>query len=143
MHWIKRFGSFVGIGVLTATMVLFPAPFCFDCEGFAPYGINAEIVARRADRTAFLYFAIVMLAGVLKIRFTWIVPPTFLFVDLVTQHLAGVPWWTLRLNEGPILVFCDLVVGLLLLGFGHLCRNCFDWLRGTNHRSTANGSDHH
>jgi hypothetical protein len=129
MDRIKDYASFIVIGALTVVLILFPAPSCFNCESPSPYGIDASIVAHRADNIAVLFCSIVLLAGVLKLKYAWAIPPGFFVADGLTQHLAGVPWWSLRENEGPFIVFGDLIIGFLLLGFGFLCRKCFEWLK--------------
>jgi hypothetical protein len=91
--------------------------------------MDTTVVAHRADTIAVLYFSVVFFGGLFKIKHSWIIPPGFLIADLLTQHLAGVPWWSLRYNEGPFIIFCDLIAGFLLLSFSFLCRKCFDWLR--------------
>lgn len=129
LNWIKRHAAIIALAMLSAGMILFPAPECFDCEGAAPYGIDTAVVAHRADTIAILYLSAIFLAGLFKIRHAWIIPHGFLIADILTQHFAGVPWWSLRANEGPFIVFCDLIAGLLLLSFSFLCRKCLDWLR--------------
>ena len=126
---IKNYASFIALGAMTLVMIIFPAPFCFDCEGFAPYGIDTSVVAHIADNIATFFWLVVVLAGLFKLKYSWVIPPGFFIADVLTQHLAGVPWWTLRQNEGPFIFFGDLVVGFLLLAFGFLCRQCFEWLR--------------
>jgi hypothetical protein len=51
-----------------------------------------------------------------------------MLADLMTQHLGGVPWWSLRENEGPIIILVDLFAGFALLSLALLCRISFEWL---------------
>jgi hypothetical protein len=59
----------------------------------------------------------------------WLIPPGIMLANLMTQHLGGVPWWSLRENEGPIIILVDLISGFILLGIAVVFRTCFEWLR--------------
>jgi hypothetical protein len=126
---IKRHGSIVALAVMSVTLAVLPAPWCFDCEGPNPFGVDVSVIAHREHLTGAICASVVLLAGLLEFRWSWIIPPGFVIADIITQHLAGVPWWSLRYNEGPILIFFDLIEGFILLTFGYLLRKCFEWLR--------------
>ena len=41
---------------------------------------------------------------------------------LITQPLGGVAWWSLRDNEGPIIIIFGLAATLMCFGFGFVVR---------------------
>lgn len=46
-----------------------------------------------------------VIAGIWNLRMGWFVPICCLVALLVSQPFGGVEWWSLKDNEGPIIVF--------------------------------------
>jgi hypothetical protein len=109
------------IVVFTLIVLMFhPIPACFDCEFPNAWGRDDAIVAR--DSTVFMvwFLGASCMAGLLRWKRSWLVPVGITIVDIATQHLGGVAWWSLRDNEGPVL----LVVGVVSGGFSFLLGIC-------------------
>jgi hypothetical protein len=125
--WIKRSGSFLVLGTLAAVKILLPVPsWCVDCEGSNFWGMDAKLIEHRTNSIAAMSIATFLLAGSFQFKFKWAIPPAFSIIDILTQHLAGIPWRSLRNNEGPFIVIFDLSAGYLLITLGTFCRVYFD-----------------
>jgi hypothetical protein len=109
-------------------LALFPIPWCVDCEFPNPYGIDAAVLAHRASIFEIWSISAIFLSAFLKFKKFWLIPLGIMIADLMTQHLGGVTWQSLRDNEGPFIILIDLVAGFVLLGLGILSRMCFEWL---------------
>ena len=132
---VKRYASIVIIMATAIALAFFPIPLCFDCEGPNPYAIDAVIAHRQ------LIFEIWSISAIffsvfLRIKNPWLIPPGIMLADLMTQHLGGVPWWSVRENEGPIIILVDLIAGFILLGLAFLFRIGFEALRDNTMRKT-------
>ena len=119
-RWLNHNGA-VLIVILTLIILIFnPIPACFDCEFPNAWGHDDAIVARDANALTVWFLGTSCLAGLLRWKRSWLVPVGITIADIATQHLGGVAWWSLRDNEGPVLLILGLVSGafLLLLGIG-------------------------
>jgi hypothetical protein len=135
---IRRYASIVIVIATFIALVFFPIPSCFDCEFPNPYGIDAAVFAHRQLLFEIWSISAIFISVLLRIKRPWLIPPGIMLADLITQHLGGVPWWSLRENEGPIIILVELIAGFILLGLAFLCRMCFEWLRESKTtRSTA------
>jgi hypothetical protein len=63
-----------------------------------------------------------------------------MIADLMTQHLGGVPLWSLKANEGPIIIAFDLGAGFMLLSLAYVLRICFDSWRSKARTLASSGS---
>ncbi len=122
--------------VFLITIVLLsihPLAECFDCEGPNPWGRN-DLFYYRAIYVFDAWFLITSIAsGFCSIRKYWIVPFSLTFAYLVTQPLGGVPMWSLRANEGPVIVIAGVLVGVASLLAGVVIRVVFNLFRPLAH----------
>src|SRR5258705_1917964 len=125
---IKRYASIVIVIATFITLVFFPIPSCFDCEFPNPYGIDAAVLAHRQLIFEIWSISAIFFSVFLRIKRPWLIPLGIMLADLMTQHLGGVPWWSLRENEGPIIILVELTAGFILLGLAFLSRMCSEWL---------------
>jgi hypothetical protein len=125
---IKRYASIVIVIATFIALAFFPIPSCFDCEGPNPYG-DAAVLAHRQLIFEIWPISAIFFSVFLRIKRPWLIPPGIMLADLMTQHLGGVPWWSLRENEGPIIILVELIAGFILLGLAFLARMGFEWLR--------------
>jgi hypothetical protein len=134
---IKRYASIVIVIATFIALAFFPIPSCFDCEFPNPYGLSDAVLAHRIFFFRTWSISTIFFSVFLRIKRPWLIPLGIMLADLVTQHLGGVPWWSLRVNEGPIIIFFGLTAGFTLLSLAFLCRMSFEWLRDTkSSRST-------
>jgi len=124
---IKRYASIVIVIATFIALAFFPIPSCFDCEGPNPYG-DAAVLAHRQFIFEIWSVSTIFFSVFLRVKRTWLIPPGIMLADLMTQHLGGVPWWSLRENEGPIIILVELIAGFTLLCLAFLCRMSFEWL---------------
>jgi len=134
---IKRYASIVIVLATAIVLMHFPVPWCFDCEGTG-WGIVSDAVAdqRQTVLTSWLLSA-AFLAGMFKIKQSWLVPFGIVIAHILTQHLGGVAWWSVRGNEGPIIFLIGMPVGFGALVIGYCCRFAFDWLCRRVHAESA------
>ena len=74
-----------------------------------------------AERGLAFYIIFVLssfLAGLFQIRLGWMVPIALTIADILTMHLAGVAWWSIRNNEGPVFLIFDLLIGTIVMTVG-------------------------
>jgi hypothetical protein len=126
---IKRHASIVIVIATFIALAFFPIPSCFDCEFPNPYGLNDAILAHRGLLFEIWSICAIFFSVFLRAKMPWLIPPGIMLANLMTQHLGGVPWWSLRENEGPIIILVDLISGFILLGIAVVFRTCFEWLR--------------
>ena len=117
-----RLGDYGGLilSLLTlGALSVYSLPFCIACEYPNPWG-HVE-VWQELPVTIWLAVA-PFLAGLLALRNGWLVPICVIFALVITQPLGGVAWWSLRDNEGPIIVVLGLPVTSACFGLGYLVR---------------------
>jgi hypothetical protein len=111
----------VSLGTLIALSV-HPTPWCFDCEFSNPWGH----VNNRLDDILGAWLLIApFIAGLFAFKKGWLVPASMVVATLVTQPLAGVPGWSLRENEGPIIVILGLPACAVCLLLGYCVRGTY------------------
>jgi hypothetical protein len=130
--WLKRYASIIIVSATAIALVLFPDPWCFDCEGSGWGVVSAATGNLRADVLTYWFLSISILAGLLKIHRPWLVPLGIVLAELLTQHLGGVAWWSLRDNEGPMILIIGLSCGFGALAVGFCCRLAFDLIGRRN-----------
>jgi hypothetical protein len=121
IHPIKlgHYGA-VALSVVTLiALIIYPIPLCFDCEFPNPWG---HVTAKGEGPVAVWLLIAPFLAGVFGLRRGWLVPLFVVLALLVTQPLGGVPWWSLRDNEGPIILLFGLPVTATCFGIGFVVR---------------------
>jgi hypothetical protein len=134
---IKRYAS-VGIVLVTAVaLIYFPVPWCFDCEGFGWGIVSDAVVDQRQTVLTCWLVSMSFLAGLFTIKRPWLVPFGVVVAHILTQHLGGVAWWSVRGNEGPVIFFIGMPVSFFALVMGCSCRFAFDWLRHRLHAESA------
>jgi hypothetical protein len=104
------------------------------------WGLSDATASRNAHIAIACLIGTPLIAVILGLGRTWFIPIVIAAADIATQHLAGVPWWDIRNNEGPVIGLVDLAVGFASLALGLFIRFAIHWLL---HRkfspSTANG----
>jgi hypothetical protein len=113
--------------VFTLIVLIFnPIPACVDCEFPNAWGHNDAIVGH--DSVVFMvwFLGASCMAGLLRWKRSWIVPVGITIADIATQHLGGVPWWSLKDNEGPVLLIVGVVSGVFSLLLGMCVRSVID-----------------
>jgi hypothetical protein len=137
---IKRYGSIVIVIATFIALAFFPIPSCFDCEGPNPYGLSDAVLVHRVLFFDIWSISVIFISVFLEIESPWLIPLGIMLADLMTQHLGGVPWWSLWLNEAPIIILVELIAGFVLLGLAYLFRICFDSWRSTAGTLLSSGS---
>ena len=130
-RWL-RCNAAVVIVILTLIILLFnPIPACVACEFANAWGHDDAIVARDANLLTVWLLGASCLAGLLRLKRSWLVPVGITIADIATQHLGGVPWQSLRGNEGPMLLILGLGTGVFSLLLGQCARSIFGsvWTR--------------
>jgi hypothetical protein len=125
---IKRYGSIIIVIATFIALAFFPKPLCFDCEFPNPYGLSDAVLLHRALFFDIWSLSIIFISVFLKIERPWLIPLGIMLADLMTQHLGGVPWWSLRQNEGPIIILVELIAGFILLSLAFVSRIGFEWM---------------
>src|SRR5215472_1290580 len=95
---LKNLGAVYLIAFGTLWLIRFPIAECIDCEAANYWGQSDYITHRN-----FIAFAIILvlssiLAGLFELRLGWLVPIALTIADVLTMHLAGVAWWSIREN---------------------------------------------
>jgi hypothetical protein len=106
------------IAAATISLVLFPVPMCFKCEGPNLYGQTTAIANRNSLIFEVWLLGGPILAAAFGIKRAWLIPIGLTIADLATQHLGGVSWQDLKENEWPIILLFDLVAGFVSLTIG-------------------------
>jgi hypothetical protein len=106
-----------------------PISECFDCEFPHDHGINDATYDRDIYIFDIWFITTTFIATLLRIRRGWTVPFGILFAFIATQHLGGLPWWSLRDNEGPTILLVGIPVSLMTLTIGFLVRESVPWIR--------------
>lgn len=128
-------GGWVLILITLIGNVLAPTGWCFDCEfdprpGQNQWGHHLNGWEGCAD---LLTNAAPFIAGLLGLR-GLIVPFAATAIVLFTQPLAGVAWWSLKNNEGPIILifllpmFCFFFVAGLVIRFCWRLVRAYSWV---------------
>ena len=105
--------------ILTVLLLTrFPLADCIDCEGPHPWGRNDASYLLRSNIFLAWLFGTSFLFGLFRVRGGWVAPPLIALGDCLTQHIGGVPWWSLLGNEGPFILAIDSFVGLTGLALG-------------------------
>ena len=113
--------------VVTVTaLAIHPIPECLDCEGPNLWGRNEIAYRHAADMFTVWLLVISVIAGFCSVRKYWFVPLSIVLADLITQPLGGVPLWSLRSNEGPVISVLGFTVGTASLLFGALLKFAFN-----------------
>ncbi len=119
MNWVRKYGTALCTLITLAAQTLGPNPACFDCEYENPWGYTPGFW----DAVSFICaMTFPVAAGVLGFRFGWTSPILVMLSTLVTQPLGGVPLWSLRENERPIIVIFGLPILYFLWAFGWALR---------------------
>ena len=116
---ISRYGATVLSVVTVFALIVYPLPFCIDCEYPNPWGhasVQAEVPV------SFWLLIAPFLAGAFPVKKGWLVPLVVVLALIATQPLGGVAWWSLRENEGPFILLLGLPVTAVCFGFGCLTR---------------------
>jgi hypothetical protein len=116
---LTHYGAFAISVITLIALVVYPIPFCIDCESADPWGHGST---KGELPVALWLLAAPFLAGVAAIKRGWIVPLCVVFALLVTQPLGGVAWWSLRLNEGPFILAFGLPLTFACFGIGCIVR---------------------
>ena len=69
-----------------------------------------------------LVLAAPFLAGLFALRRGWLVPICVVVALLLTQPLGGVEWWSLRDNEGPVILIFGFPAAFVCFGLGSILR---------------------
>ena len=119
MPKLRQYGT-VSLSVITLIALIFrPLPFCVDCGFPNPWGH----VAKGGQSLVFVWlFAAPFLAGVFALRRGWLVPICVVVALLLSQPLGGVAWWSLRDNEGPVILMFGFPATFMCFGLGYVVR---------------------
>jgi hypothetical protein len=116
---LNRYGA-AALSVVTITaLMVYPIPFCIDCEYPNPWGhvnVKGEVFV------SFWLLIAPLLAGAFPIKKGWMVPIVAVLALVATQPLGGVAWWSLRDNEGPLILLLGVPLAGLTFGVGRLTR---------------------
>jgi uncharacterized protein YybS (DUF2232 family) len=112
--------------VTLIALCIYPIPFCIDCEFPNPWG---HIDAKGEVPVSVWLLTAPFLAGLLALKKGWLVPVFVVFALVLTQHLGGVAWWSLRENEGPFILILGFPVTAVCFGIGYLIRTIVVFLR--------------
>ncbi len=115
---LHKFGALYLIAFGTLWLVRFPIAECFDCESPNAWGQSDHIGAERGLAFYIIFVLLSFLAGLFQIRLGWMVPIALTIADILTMHLAGVAWWSIRNNEGPVFLIFDLLIGTIVMTVG-------------------------
>ena len=123
VRWIlpklRQHGTVVLSLITVIALSLYPLPFCIDCEYPNPWGH----VTRKGETPVFFWlFAAPFLAGFFALRRGWLVPICVVVALLVTQPLGGVALWSLRENEGPVILIFGFPAAFACFGLGYVVR---------------------
>ncbi len=116
--------------VTVTALAIHPIPECFDCEGPNPWGRNDVAYRNAAHIFTVWLLGVSVIAGFCSMRKYWLVALSVVLADLITQPLGGVPLWSLRSNEGPVIAVLGCTAGAASLLFGSLLRFVFDRVVG-------------
>lgn len=116
---LRRYGT-VSLSLITLITLIFrPLPFCVDCEFPNPWGHVAKV----GESLVFVgLFAAPLLAGLFALQRGWLVPIWVVAALLFTQPLGGVEWWSLRDNEGPVILIFGFPATFICFGLGYVVR---------------------
>ena len=127
---LSKVGYHAAVVVSAVTLIaltIYPLPFCIDCEFPDPWGHVA--VPGEVPVSVWLLTA-PFLAGLFALRRGWLVPVCVVLAFLVTQPLGGVAWWSLRENEGPIIIVLRLPITAACFGIGYVVRMIVVFTKG-------------
>ena len=128
----KKLVAFAPLWVFVATfavLVIHPVPECFNCEFPNPWGRDDAAYRVAVNILDAWLVGASAVAGFVSIRRNWLVPVAIMLADLLTQHVGGVPLWSLTQNEGPIIVIAFVVLGTGSLAAGWIVRRGVDYFR--------------
>jgi len=114
--------------VTLVVLAIHPIPECVDCEFPRPWGRDDVVYQRDAAILSLWFVVATITAGFFSIRKYWLVPILITLAHVITQPLGGVALWSLRSNEGPMIVLFGLGAGALGLSVGALARFSFNRL---------------
>ena len=137
---IRKYGTLVLLAVASLWFICFPVADCFDCEVANAWGRNEHIYNERAIAAIIIFLSFSIIAGILRPRLYWLVPVGITTADVISMHLAGVPWWSVKGNEGPALYIFEAPVGYLALIFGVIIHYMIPKLYSQNSSKTSNNS---
>jgi vacuolar-type H+-ATPase subunit I/STV1 len=127
--FVQRNASFILVAAATISLACFPATLCFDCEPDYTFGRPASLNDFGWDIFSFWLIAVSFAAGLLRLRFAWLLPLCVAIADVATQHLGGVPWWDVKNNEGPMILIFATPFGCMALTIGLFVRVMYEVLR--------------
>ena len=120
-------------GTLIA-LILHPTPWCFDCEFANPWGHIYDWL----DTALSIWLLVApFLAGLFALRKGWLVPLSLVGALLASQSLGGVAWWSLRENEGPIILMFGLPTCAACFFLGSVVRLAAVFVNGVISRLRA------
>jgi hypothetical protein len=115
--------------ITLAALAAHPIPECFDCEFPNAWGRNDNAYYISAYLLDAWFVIASAAAGFISVKRNWLVPLGITAAHLFTQPLGGVALWSLKANEGPLIVIVGLIAGMVCLVFGWLLRVAFNHLR--------------
>jgi hypothetical protein len=117
LYWLKA--PSVWIPLLTFVVLVFhPLPICIDCEGDHPWGVSYTASPNDYVFFEIWFLALSFAAGFFRLRSMLLMPVGLTLAYLATQHFGGVTWWSLRVNEGPVILIAGLFFGCGALVLG-------------------------
>ena len=122
-----------------AVLAIRPIPECVACDFPHAWGRD-DIAYLHASAVLDAWFVVASItAGLCSVRKYWLVPVLIVLAHLITQPLGRVPLWSLRSNEGPVIVILGFVAGAGCLLIGAIIRHAVLYvLRRAHKRSFGN-----
>jgi hypothetical protein len=117
VSWLKMPAFWIPL-LTFAVLAFHPLPACIDCEVDHFWGSRDIASPRDYDLFVVWFLSVSFAAGAFWFRKMWLLPLGLTLADLGTQHLGGVAWWSLRENEGPVILFAGLFFGYAALAIG-------------------------
>lgn len=117
---LYRHGAITLLVLTLIALSIHPIPFCIDCGISSPWG---HASAKGDDLLTCWLLISPFLAGLFALRVGWLVPLATVFSLLLSQPIGGVAWWSLRENEGPVILLVGLPATLICFGIGYLARS--------------------
>jgi hypothetical protein len=127
--YLRRNLVLVLVAISFCALILFPLADCFDCDGPHPWGRNDAAYLTRSMVFDYWLAGASLLAGFTRRRFGWLVPVAITLIACVTEPLAGVAFWSLLNNEGPVMLIYGGSLGLASFCVGLIARILMDRLR--------------
>jgi hypothetical protein len=136
---LQSYSVFFIIAAACICFSIFPATMCFDCEPDYTYGRSKEI----NDLSWAIFEAWILIApftaALFRLNYASLIPIALALANIATQHLGGAPWWTIRNNEGPVVLLIAIPIGFLSLALGYLCNIAYTLFRRKQHKYPYRG----